>query len=153
MPYKCNVCGKLYLETSPELRDVMLRGSCSCGKRFLMYIRRDVSRPVRMEPSPEQVIMESKPSPYLPQKKPEIIEVKKEAEPAKDKLEWLGKDFVKIASKEEPIFLSIETIKILEEGKYQIDVTSLMGGKPVIVQDENGVYYIDVPYAMKKKGE
>jgi predicted nucleic acid-binding Zn-ribbon protein len=118
-----------------------------------MYIRKDVHKAVKLEPSPEQVIMESKPSPYLPQKTPAVPEVKKEPEPVKDKLEWLGKDFVKLASKEEPIFLSIETIKILEEGKYQIDVTSLMGGKPVIVQDENGVYYIDVPYAMKKKGE
>jgi predicted nucleic acid-binding Zn-ribbon protein len=173
MPYKCNVCGKTYQETSSELRDVMLRGSCSCGKRFLMYVRKnlDESR-VRFDKSPEEKIME--PSPYLPKpgaavdsivreardKPTEVsspylpqVEKKEEAKPAAEKgpLDWLERSFTKVAPSEEPVYLSIETIKILEEGKYQIDVTSLMGGKPIVVKDENGVYYIDVPYAMKKK--
>lgn len=175
MPYKCNVCGKLYAESSPELKDVMLRGSCSCGKRFLMYIRRDQQeRPVRFEATPEEKIMESPylpevggaekpveepraeetPSPYLPQPEAQAAGETKGAEEPKEEgpLDWLESNFVKITKKEEPMYLSIETIKILEEGKYQIDVSSLMGGKPVIVEDADGVYYIDVPYAMKKKG-
>ncbi|MFH1125704.1 MAG: Zn-ribbon containing protein [Candidatus Altiarchaeota archaeon] len=152
MPYKCNLCGKMYEETSPELRDVMLRGSCICGKRFLMYIRKDQqTRPVKMEPTPEDKIME--PSPYLPQKTPVAKPVAEPPKVEKGPLDWLEKSFVKVTKSEEPMYLSIETIKILEDGKYQIDVSSLMGGKPLIVEDEHGVYYIDVPHAMKKKGK
>lgn len=154
MPYKCNLCGKLYAESSPELRDVMLRGSCICGKRFLMYIRKDrQEKPVRFETTPEEKIME--PSPYLPQKTPamrEVVQEKPAAKPEAGPLDWLERNFVKATKGEESMYLSIETIKILEEGKYQIDITSLMSGKPLIVQDEAGVYYIDIPYAMKKKG-
>lgn len=153
MPYKCNVCGATYLESSKELRDVMLRGSCTCGKRFLMYIRSKQERPVAFDPTPEDKIME--PSPYLPQETPYKTPAKAEIKPAGEKgpLDWLGQGFVKAAKPDEPMFLSIETIKILEDGKYQIDVTSLMGGKPVIVKDANGVYYIDVPHAMRKRGK
>jgi predicted nucleic acid-binding Zn-ribbon protein len=153
MPYKCNVCGKLYAESSPELRDVMLRGSCICGKRFLMYIRKsEQATPVRFEPMPEDKIMQ--PSPYLPQKTmPAQPKPQPKPEPAKPQgpLDWLNESLVRIKAKDEPMYLSIETIKILEDGKYHIDITSLMGGKPIIVKDEGGVYYIDVPYAMKKK--
>ena len=156
MPYKCNVCGKLYPESSPELRDVMLRGSCTCGKRFLMYIRKDQpAAPVRFETMPEEKIMQQ--SPYLPQKgvKPAVAapQPKPKPEPAKPQgpLDWLHDSLVRMTAKDEQMYLSIETIKILEDGKYHIDITSLMGGKPIIVKDEGGVYYIDVPYAMKKK--
>jgi len=38
MPYKCTVCGKVYKESSEQLRQVMLRGHCECGKNFMMYI-------------------------------------------------------------------------------------------------------------------
>jgi len=151
MPYKCNVCGASYAEGSTELRDVMLRGSCSCGKRFLMYLRGNAQqRPVSFEASPEEKIME--PSPYLPQAPPYKPREKAVPKPAESEgsLGWLGSKFVKAGS-EEPMFLSIETIKILEDGKYNIDVTSLMGGKPIIVKDANGVYYIDVPHAMRKR--
>src|SRR3989338_2325656 len=98
MPYKCNVCGKLYTESSLELKDVMLRGSCSCGKRFLMYIRRDLrQKPVKFGETPEEKIMESPvleiggaeeppkplkiPSTYLQpeaKKEPQPVEVKPE---------------------------------------------------------------------------
>jgi predicted nucleic acid-binding Zn-ribbon protein len=137
----------------------MLRGSCICGKRFLMYIRKNQeTKPVRFEPTPEEKIME--PSPYLPQKTPYAVKTAaqeaKAAAPTQatqetGPLDWLERNFVKASKGDESMYLSIETIRILEEGKYQIDITSLMSGKPVIVQDEAGVYYIDVPYAMKKK--
>lgn len=152
------MCGKLYTESSPELRDVMLRGSCICGKRFLMYIRKDLqSRPIELEPAPEERIIE--PSPYLPQptvseRKPRPLS-KPQEKPKVERvpLDWLERSFMKVTQSDEPMHLSIETIKILEEGKYHIDVSSLMGGKPIIVKDKEGVYYIDVPYAMKKKGK
>jgi len=158
MPYKCNVCGRLYSESSPELRDVMLRGSCSCGKRFLMYIRKSQEvAPVRFETMPEEKIMQQ--SPYLPQKvvkpamppKPELQPSKLQPSKLQNPLDWLHESLVRMTAKDDQMYLSIETIKILEDGKYQIDITSLMGGKPIIVKDEDGVYYIDVPYAMKKK--
>jgi len=193
MPYKCNVCGRLYKENSEELRDVMLRGNCVCGKRFLMYIRKgQQEKPVKFEPTPEEKIMEETPSPYLPQPQAEAAKPEPAAETAEEKpspylpqpqaeaakpepayepdeledveaeviekpgkgegvLDWLERKLISIRRGQEPMYLSIETIKILEEGKYHIDVGSLMGGKPIIVKDKQGVYYIDVPHAMRKK--
>ncbi|MDD2678305.1 MAG: Zn-ribbon containing protein [Candidatus Nanoarchaeia archaeon] len=50
----------------------------------------------------------------------------------------------------EPIILDLETIRVIGPGKYEIDVGSLMRGKPVIIQVGDGKYFIDLPNAFKK---
>ena len=154
MPYKCTVCGKIYLEGSEDLKDVMTSGGCSCGKKFLMYFRgaRDIADAVDVSPSPDdsqnlndlEDVLEGKAQ--LIKELPDGVSGEK-----KRSLKWLDREFMKMREEGKPLHLGIETIRILEEGKYEIDVGSLMSGKPIIVQTEEGVYYIDLGHAMRKK--
>lgn len=142
MPYKCTVCNKLYKEGSPELKEVMSKGGCSCGKKFLMYVSE------RKDEHEEETAPDAE-TPIRDSIRAEIEEKRKELR--RDDLEWLGKKLVRMRESDEPIYLGIETIRVLEEGKYELDVASLMRGKPLIIKSEAGVYYIDLPYSMKKR--
>lgn len=149
MPYKCTACGKFYREGSEELKDLMHDGGCSCGKKFLMYVRG-----LRDDEIPDEVSVdlgvEIAREPEKPEGEPEVFDVPAGGEKEVD-LEFLQRELVKARDSGKPVFLGVETIRVLEEGKYELDVASLMRGKPVIVKTDDGVYYIDVPYAMKKK--
>ena len=43
-----------------------------------------------------------------------------------------------------PVILDIETIKILQPGKYQLDLVDLFKGKPLVFKLEDGKYFIDI---------
>ncbi len=69
-----------------------------------------------------------------------------------EELMWLEKELEHVLEKSEaPISLDVETVRILSKGKFEVDVASLMSGKPLIVKGEDGVYYIDLTSMMKKK--
>lgn len=76
-----------------------------------------------------------------------IAEEKPKILPLTDE-EWLEKVFKdKI---EGVVSMDIETLKILRTGKYEIDVSGLMGDKPVIASIREGTYYIDLHSAIDK---
>lgn len=137
MPYKCTVCGVAYKEGSPELKEVMKAGGCKCGKKFLMYV------PLRKKEVEEE--------PPQDTSKIEEPKVKEKKSISDADMEWLGTKLVKMRETDQPLCLGIETIRVIEEGKYEVDVASLMGGNPLIIKAEDGVYFIDLPYSMKKK--
>ncbi len=48
---------------------------------------------------------------------------------------------------EKPVILNLENIKVLKEGKYEIDINQLLKKeKPLIVKIEKGTYIIDITY-------
>jgi predicted nucleic acid-binding Zn-ribbon protein len=49
------------------------------------------------------------------------------------------------------IHLDVENLLRVGKGKYRLDIASLMKGDPLVIKVRNGVYYIDIPYSMKKK--
>ncbi|VVB51486.1 Zn-ribbon containing protein [uncultured archaeon] len=175
MPYACNVCGAVYVEGSEGLQRVMKHGACRCGKRFLMYLRPGSAEVAKWEKNYQRMRdmqdsadaggkeelnevaaaingkKEPSSEPFAPQPKEDARPVIEPLVEPKDTLDWLGKELSRVKGVGVPVKLSIETIRILEEGKYDIDVSSLMGGNPVIVRIEEGVYYIDLHDAMRQK--
>lgn len=151
MPYKCNQCGKIYQDGSDELQEVVKRGGCSCGKKLLMYIRAPVEE---IEDEIKEAVEKRgvKPKKKTKEKK-EVKKVKKKPKRGKKEsdIEWLDKEFTEKGRDEEHIYFDVETVQRLEEGKFELDVGSLMSGKPYVVKADEGVYYIHVPSAMKKK--
>lgn len=124
MPHKCARCGEIYDDGAPEL----IRG-CKCGARVFLYLR------VGENESNDEVIAK------LRDKKISISD-----------LEWLDKEFGDKLQKEgRTIHLDVETLERIEDGKFKLDIASLMKGKPIVIKAKEGVYYIDIPYAFKKK--
>ena len=176
MPYKCTQCGAIYLDGSEELQKVVKRGGCTCGKRLLMYVRapvdeieEEIENALKKREAGEKIEgKEETGKKTLEKEEPEenIKEKeetgKKETETGKKKpvkmksssdLDWLDKEFTDKKRADKHIYFDIETVQRIEEGEFELDVGSLMSGKPYVVKAEEGVYYIHVPSAMKKKKE
>jgi predicted nucleic acid-binding Zn-ribbon protein len=45
----------------------------------------------------------------------------------------------------DPIQESVENVRVLERGSYELDISSLMKGDPLIVRTRSGIYYIRIP--------
>jgi hypothetical protein len=126
MPHKCARCGEIYEDGAPELME-----GCKCGARVFLYLR-----------GKEGV------------KKGEAVKKLKEKKISETDFEWLEKEFGdRLERERKTIHLDVETLERLEEGKFKLDIASLMKGKPVVIKAKEGVYYIDIPYAFKKKKE
>lgn len=123
MPHKCARCGEIFDDNSRELME-----GCSCGSRVFLYMKK---------------------KPGLSEE--ETIERLKEKSIRESDIEWLDREFGDKLAKKGVIHLDVENMIRLGEGKFKLDIASLMSGKPVVVKAEEGVYYIDIPYAMKPK--
>jgi len=125
MPHKCTRCGAIYDDTAQEL---ITRG-CKCGSRVFLFLRSDYAGT-----------------------KEKTVEVLKEKELPKEDLEWFDREFSQKLSRENKIVsLDVENISRIQEGKFQLNIQSLMKGEPVIIKAKDGVYYIDLEYAMKPR--
>lgn len=75
-----------------------------------------------------------------------------EGEKVPKDLGWL-EDELREYTKDRPVSITVddvENIKVLGEGKYELDLPSLMSGKPIIIQSREGVYYIKLIPQKKK---
>ena len=122
MPHQCVRCGKVYDDGSQEL----LKG-CNCGSKFFFFI-----------------------------KKGRIEEAKKISEElTKDERAQIEKDVIDIVGSKvdesEPVFLDIESIRVLKPGKYELDLIDLFKGRPLVYKVEDGKYIIDLVSTFEAK--
>ena len=124
MPHKCARCERIYESNAKELFE-----GCPCGSRLFLFLR---DKPGRTEAEAVKELRTKK---------------------VKDSdLQWLDKEFGdKMAGDKGIIHLDIENMRRLEEGKFTLDIASLMKGNPIVIKADDGVYYIDIPYSMKPK--
>ena len=121
MPHQCVRCNLFYADGAKEI----LKG-CSCGARLFFYIKKE-----KLEESKKITEKLTK-------------EEKKEVE--KDVLDLVDLDM----TKEKPIVLDLESIKIMKPGKYELDLVRMFKGEPLIFKLEEGKYIIDIPESFKK---
>ena len=116
MPYKCIHCSKIYDDGSQEV----LTGCGNCGRKFFFYIKKE----------------------KLPAMNKEEISFELNEEERR-KIEEDVREIAGIKDEEAPIFLDFESVKVLKEGKYLLDLSKLFSGKPQVYQLEDGKYIID----------
>ena len=58
----------------------------------------------------------------------------------KDVFDLVGSDI----EKDKPVILDLEAIRILEPGRYELDLIHLFKGEPLIFKLEEGKYMIDI---------
>ncbi len=115
MPHQCVRCGNMFKDGSKDL----LAG-CSCGSKFFFFIKK-----AKLEEAKNI-------SAKLTSKDREQIE--KDVEDIVDyKLKGEG-----------PVFLDIESIRILKPGQYELSLIDLFKKKPLVYKLEDGKYVIDL---------
>ena len=128
MPHQCTHCSKIYPDASEEI----LKG-CSCGSKFFYYVRQE--KVDSLKDIEEQMI-------ELPKEEKVQIE--------KDIREMTGME----DELETPVILDLESVKIVGEGKFEIDVVNLFKkDRPLIYNLEEGKYIIDIAASLKQKSD
>ncbi len=128
MPHQCVRCSKLYEDGSREV----LTG-CSCGGRFFFFMK-------------EKSVEEAK---KLTTKLTDND--KKQIE--KDAMELVGDKTETEVSKDLPVVLDLESIRVLKPGHFEIDLVDLFKGEPLVYKLSDGKYVIDIASTFKKEFE
>ena len=115
MPHQCVRCGTIYDDGANEL----LKG-CSCGARLFFYIKKDKLKDIQEKTTKL------------------TLEQKKQIE--KDVFDLIGDD----ADKDQPVILDFESIRVLEPGKYELDLIHLFKKEPLVFKLDEGKYMIDL---------
>jgi uncharacterized protein len=120
MAHQCVKCSKFYGDGSNEL----LKG-CSCGGRFFFFIRNE----------------------HLKEIKDEVVKLTSKE---KEKIQRDVFDIVGEKNDDKPVILDLESIKVLKPGKFEVDIVSLLKGRPVIFKTDKGKYIIDLPTTFRQ---
>lgn len=123
MPHQCVHCSEIYPMGSKEL----IEGCGKCKGHFFFYIRDDQLDKIKEEPV------------EIPQEEKKNIE--------KDIREMAG-----ITDENAPVILDLESVRVLKEGKFEIDIVNLFKkDRPLVYKLEEGKYIIDLSPIKKKE--
>lgn len=147
MSHKCVRCGSIYEDNDASI----LRG-CKCGSIFFLYMKdqQDVQefQQIQEELHTKDTTLEQELSKQIEEKKEIEKEVKAEVEEVHAPKE-VKKEIVKEGIKEREKF-GIETIRIMKEGVYEINIDALMKKRPLIILEKGKVYLIHLPSAFER---
>lgn len=121
--HQCVHCNALYEDGSKEL----LKGCSKCSGKFFFYISNKKIKEATQFTSDLS------------------NEDKKQIE--EDIFEIMGDEF----DSSQPVFLDIESIRVLKPGHFEIDLVHLFKDQPLIYKLEDGKYIIDLVSTFKAK--
>ena len=101
----------------------ILKG-CTCGAKLFFFIKKE----------------------YLATQQKNLNLTKQQKEQIeRDVLEVMGND-----SPDKPIILDLESIRVVEPGKYEIDLVRMFNDDPLIFKVNEGTYIIDVAESFQR---
>ena len=121
MPHQCVRCGDLYPSGCKEL----LVG-CNCGGKFFFFVN-------------EEAIQRAK-------EVNELLTAQEKEQMEHDVLEIVG-----ASAHDTPVVLDFENIKVIEPGRYELDLVEIFKGRPLIYKLDEGKYIIDIASTFKAK--
>jgi predicted nucleic acid-binding Zn-ribbon protein len=62
----------------------------------------------------------------------------------KKRIEEDVRSILKIEDESDPVILDLESVRVTQPGKFEIDIVSLMNRKPIVFKLEEGKYLIDI---------
>ena len=115
MPHQCIRCNTFHEDGS----DTILKG-CPCGSKLFFFIRKD-----------RLIEMQAKQALNL-------------SSQARKEMETDILDIVGANNSDHPVVLDLENIRVLQPGKYELDLVNLFRNEPVVFRLEEGKYVIDI---------
>lgn len=121
--HRCVKCGKVYPTASKEI----LTGCSDCGGKFFFFIKEEQLARLKEEPI-------------------ELL-----ARGDREQIEKDVREMVGAVDEETPVVLDLESIRILGEGKFELDIVKLFNKKmPLIYKLEEGKYIIDLASTLQR---
>lgn len=119
MPHQCVRCAKIYEDGSTEV----LKG-CPCGGRFFFFMSKQAVEKVKTISAGLT--------------KEDRLNIENDI-----------KDIIEVEDDETPVYLDIESIRIMKPGKYELDLIELFKGNPLVYKYGSGRYIIDLASTFK----
>ncbi len=119
MPHQCVRCSKMYADGSREI----LTG-CTCGGRFFFFMK-------------EKSIADAR-------KLTKNLTVEDKQQMERDALDLVGDRSKEEITKDYPVVLDLESIRVRQPGKFEIDLVDLFRGEPLVYKLSDGKYIIDL---------
>ncbi|MDO8516626.1 MAG: Zn-ribbon containing protein [Nanoarchaeota archaeon] len=123
MPHQCIHCSNIIEAGSREI----LEGCSKCGGKFFFYVRDEQLEKLRQAP----------------------IELDEHID--RKKVEEDVRSMLNVKDEEEAVILDLESIRVLNPGKFEIDLVSLMNRRPIVFKLEEGKYIIDLDSIPREK--
>ena len=124
MPHQCVRCNTFYEDGN----DVVLKG-CTCGGKLFFFIKKS----------------------HIDEAKKLIVNL---SEDEKTQMEHDVFDLVGAKKEEEmPVVLEFESIRVLQPGKYHLDLVHLFKNEPIIIKVGDGKYMLDLNETFKQGKE
>lgn len=123
MPHQCVRCNTLYDDGASEI----IHG-CSCGGRLFFFIKKEKLEEAKKITENINLTEEDK------------------QQMEKDVFDLVGQDI----DSEQPVILDLEAIRVVQPGKYELDLVHLFKGEPLIFKLEDGKYMIDIVQSFKQ---
>ena len=123
MPHQCVRCNKLYADGS----EAILKG-CECGGKFFFFIKQK----------------------YIEEAKEITLNLSDEQ---KQQIEQDVLDIIGVKDDDAPVILDLESIRVVEPGKYELDLVELFKGRPLVYRVEEGKYIIDIASSFRMDKE
>ena len=122
MPHQCVKCSRIIPMGSKEL----LEGCSNCKGRFFFYIKQE----------------------QLDSIKNKTIEI---PEDEKSSIEKDIREMVGITDEETPVILDLESVRVVGDGKFEIDLINVFNkDRPLIYKLEEGKYIIDLASTLNR---
>ncbi|PIN90209.1 hypothetical protein COU57_04180 [Candidatus Pacearchaeota archaeon CG10_big_fil_rev_8_21_14_0_10_32_14] len=121
MPHQCVHCGKFIEAGSKEI----IEGCVDCGGKFFYYIKDEQLQRIkdRQENDPIEIITQE-----------DKIRIEKDV-----------REMAGIVDEEMPVILDLESIRVVADGKFELDIVNLFNKKrPLVYKLEEGKYIIDL---------
>ena len=114
MPHQCVRCNTFHEDESERI----LKG-CSCGGKLFFYVKRE-----KIDKAKEAVVNLS--------------------EEEKGRIEEDVMEITGFPGRNEPVVLDMESVRVSQSGKYEIDLVNLMKGEPLVYKVGDGKYIVDL---------
>ena len=124
MPHQCVRCNSFFEDGADEL----LKG-CSCGAKLFFYIRQERFDAVKN--APKDVVLSDSQKQQIEQ----------------DVLDIVGKNDIDVNA---PVILDLESVRVVDSGKYELDLVRLFNKAPMVIRMSEGKYVIDIANTFKR---
>jgi predicted nucleic acid-binding Zn-ribbon protein len=122
MPHQCVKCSRIIPLGSKEL----LEGCDICGGKFFFYVKQEQLEQIRNK----------------------IVDI---PESEKSTIENDIREIVGITDEETPVILDLESVRVMGDGKFEIDLVNVFNKKrPLIYKLEEGKYIIDLASTLNR---
>ena len=120
--HQCVRCSTFFDDDSQEL----LKGCSKCGGKFFFFVKKESIG--KAQDLTKDLTREDR-----------------------EQMEQDVKEIIGIEDENQPIILDLENIKVLKPGKFELDLIDLFKKRPLIYKLEEGKYYIDVASVLESK--